>query len=161
MGISRHAIEFQMQKIDPAAHAARLADHARVEAEAAAAEASGKNVEFVFVERGGSSSAKRALGKLEKRLKGNAVWVRNKLEDLIHDFGRDDWVNYKPLLVQFFRLFGKGIHESLTRTCSDQLSHLTGCYSAEGAEAWMRAKAPDLLNENDLAETPFAKVPLI
>ena len=79
MGISRHAIEFQMQKIDPAAHAARLADHAQVEAEAAAAEASGKNVEFVFVERGGSSSPKRALGKLEKRLKGNAVWVRNKL----------------------------------------------------------------------------------
>ena len=79
MGISRAAIEYQMQKIDPAAHAARLADHARVEAEAAAAEASGKNVEFVFVERGGSSSAKRALGKLEKRLKGNAVWVRNKL----------------------------------------------------------------------------------
>ena len=79
MGISRAAIEYQMQKIDPAAHAARLADHARVEAEAAAAEASGKNVEVVFVERGGSSSAKRALGKLEKRLKGNAVWVRNKL----------------------------------------------------------------------------------
>ena len=50
-----------------------------MKAEAAAAEASGKNVEFVFVERGGSSSAKRALGKLEKRLKGKAVWVRNKL----------------------------------------------------------------------------------
>ena len=72
MGISRGAIE-------PAAFAARLEDRARVKAEAAAAEASGKNVEFVFVERGGSSSAKRALGKLEKRLKGNAVWVRNKL----------------------------------------------------------------------------------
>ena len=74
---------------------------------------------------------------------------------------RDDWVNYMPLLLKFLCLFGEGIHESLTRTCSDQLSHLTGCYSAEGAEAWMRAKAPDLLNENDLAETPFAKVPLI
>jgi len=61
-------------------------------------------------------------------------------------------------LLKFLRLFGEGIHESLTRTCSDQLSHLTGCYSTEGAEAWMRAKAPDLLNENDLAETPFAKV---
>jgi hypothetical protein len=44
-----------------------------------ASAASGKNVEFVFVEHGGSSSAKRALEKLEKRLKGNAVWVRNKL----------------------------------------------------------------------------------
>ena len=79
MGISRGAIEFQLRKVDPAAFAARLEDRARVKAEAAAAEASGKNVEFVFVERGGSSSAKRALGKLEKRLKGNAVWVRNKL----------------------------------------------------------------------------------
>ena len=50
-----------------------------MKAETAATEASGKIVEFVFVERGGSSSARRALGKLEKRLKGNAVWVRNKL----------------------------------------------------------------------------------
>ena len=81
--------------------------------------------------------------------------------EVIRSFGRDDWVNFKPLLLKFLRLFGEAILESLTRTCSDQLSHLTGCYSAEGAEAWMRAKAPDLLNENDLAETPFAKVPLI
>ena len=79
MGISRGAIERHLRKVDPAAFAARQEDRARVKAEAAAAEASGKNVEFVFVERGGSSSAKRALGKLEKRLKGNAVWVRNKL----------------------------------------------------------------------------------
>ena len=79
MGITRQSIEHHMKTIDPAAFAARLEDQARVKAEAAAAEASGKNVEFVFVERGGSSSAKMALGKLEKRLKGNAVWVRNKL----------------------------------------------------------------------------------
>ena len=79
MGISRGSIRHQMGKDDPAAFAARQEDRARVKAEAAAAEASGKNVEFVFVERGGSSSAKRALGKLEKRLKGNAVWVQNKL----------------------------------------------------------------------------------
>ena len=81
MGISRGEIERQLRKNDPTDFAARLEDRARVKAEAAAAEASGKNVEFVFLERGGSSSAKRALGKLEKRLKGNAVWggVRNKL----------------------------------------------------------------------------------
>ena len=79
MRISIGAIQRQLRKVDPAAFAARLEDRARVKAEAAAAEASGKNVEFVFVERGGSSSAKMALGKLEKRLKGNAVWVRNKL----------------------------------------------------------------------------------
>ena len=50
MGISIGAIERQLRKVDPA-------DRARVKAEAAAAEASGKNIEFVFVERGGSSSA--------------------------------------------------------------------------------------------------------
>ena len=61
------------------------------------------------------------------------VNYRTMMEDLIHDFGRDDWVNFKPLLVQFFRLFGKGIHGSLTRTCHEQLSHLTGRYSAAEA----------------------------
>ena len=60
MGISSGAIARQLRKDDPAAFAARQDDRARVKAEAAAAEASGKNVEFVFVERGGSSSAKRA-----------------------------------------------------------------------------------------------------
>ncbi len=53
-----------MRKDDPAAFAARREDRARVKAEAAAVEASGKNVEFVFVERAGSKCAKRALGKL-------------------------------------------------------------------------------------------------
>ena len=74
MGISRAAIEYQMQKIDPAAHAARLADHARVEAEAAAAQViSGKSVQIVFCERGGASSAKTAAVKLEKKFKGDAM----------------------------------------------------------------------------------------
>jgi hypothetical protein len=73
MGISRAAIEYQMQKIDPAANAARLADHARVEAEAAAAQESGKSVHIVFCERGGASSAKTAAGKLEKKFKGDAM----------------------------------------------------------------------------------------
>ena len=73
MDISRAAIEYQMQKIDPAAHAARLADHARVEAEAAAAQESGKSVQIVFCESGGALSAKTAAGKLEKQFKGDAV----------------------------------------------------------------------------------------
>ncbi len=42
----------QVRKNDSTAFAARLDDRARVKAEAAAAEASGKSVEFVFVERG-------------------------------------------------------------------------------------------------------------
>jgi hypothetical protein len=72
MGISRQSIEYQMKIIDPAAVAARREDQARVKAEAAAIKASGKNVEFVFVERGGSFSAKRALGKLQAKLNGKA-----------------------------------------------------------------------------------------
>ena len=86
------------------------------------------------------------------------VNYRTMMGDTIRSVGRNDWVNYKPLLLRFFRLFGEGIHESLTRTCWDQLSHLSGTYSKSGAAAWMRAKAPDLLPENDLAEIPFAKI---
>ena len=86
------------------------------------------------------------------------VNYRAAMGDKIRTSGRDDWTNYKPLLLRFLRLFGEGIHESLMRTCWDQLSHLSGAYSKAGAPAWMRAKAPDLLPENDLAETPFAKV---
>ena len=37
------------------------------------------------------------------------------------------------------------------------LSHLPGAYSDAEAADWMRAIAPDL-SDNDLAETPFAKV---
>ena len=68
---------------------------------------------------------------------------------------------YRSLLLRFLRLFGKGIHESLTRTCSEQLSHLRGKYSSAEAEPWMKELAADLLSENDLAESPFAKVPLV
>ena len=78
--------------------------------------------------------------------------------DLLRSFGWDDWVNYKPLLLRFLRHFGEGIDESLTRTCSYQLSHLSGTYSKAEALDWMRQKAPDLLNDNDLAESPFAMV---
>ena len=86
------------------------------------------------------------------------VNYRAAMGDQIQNSGRGDWGNYKPLLLRFLRLFGEGIHESLMRTCWDQLSHLSGAYSKAGAAAWMRAMAPDLLPENDLAETPFAKV---
>jgi hypothetical protein len=71
MEIARGAIERQSRKNDPTAFAARREDRARVKAEATAVEASGKNMESVFVERGGSSSAKRAaLGKLQAKLYG-------------------------------------------------------------------------------------------
>ena len=68
------------------------------------------------------------------------VNYRTMMEATIRDFGRDDWENYKPLLVQFLRLFGAGIHESLTRTCPDQLSNLSGTYSDAEATDWIRLR---------------------
>ena len=63
MGISRGAIECQLRKIDPAAFAARQEDRARVKAEAAAAEASGKNVEFCLRGARGLLVCKEGTGK--------------------------------------------------------------------------------------------------
>ena len=80
------------------------------------------------------------------------------LGDVIRAFGRDDWVSYKPLLLRFLCIFGEGIHESLTRTCSDQLTHLSGKHSTAEALAWMKQLSPDLVNDNDLAESPFSVV---
>ena len=62
------------------------------------------------------------------------VNYRAAMGDKIRTSGRDDWANYKPLLLRFLRLFGEGIHESLMRTCWDQLSHLSGAYSKAGAD---------------------------
>jgi hypothetical protein len=84
-------------------------------------------------------------------------WMGQKLRS----FGGDEEGEYRSLLLRFLRLFGKGIHESLTRTCSEQLSHLRGKYSSAEAEQWMKDLAADLLSENDLAESPFAKVSLV
>ncbi len=50
-----------------------------MKAKAAAVEASGNNVEIVFVERGVSSSAKRALGKLQAKLKGTTKKMGTQL----------------------------------------------------------------------------------
>jgi hypothetical protein len=84
-------------------------------------------------------------------------WMGQKLRS----FGGDEGGEYRPLLLRFLRLFGKAIHESLTRTCSEQLSHMRGKYSSAEAEQWMKDLAADLLSENDLAESPFAKVPAV
>jgi len=48
---------------------------------------------------------------------------------MIRDFEQEDWAIYNPKLVQYLRLFGAGIRESLTRTCHEQLSHFSGTYS--------------------------------
>ena len=51
---------------------------------------------------------------------------------------------------------GKGIHESLTRTCSDQLNHLAGNCSPDHAEPWVRELSEKLSCHNDRCESPFA-----
>ena len=73
MGISRGAIERQMRAMNPTAHAARIADRERVAAEITEARACERDVEIVFVERGGSSSAKKMLGDLTQKLEGMAL----------------------------------------------------------------------------------------
>ena len=72
MGLTRNAINYQIRVLDPAGHAAMVNDRARVAAETAAAEAAGHVVDIVFVERGGSASAKKALVKITQKLKGIA-----------------------------------------------------------------------------------------
>ena len=49
--------------------------------------------------------------------------------EVIRSFGRDDWVNFKPLFLKFLRLFGEAIESRA------QLSHLTGCEAAWMAKA--------------------------
>ena len=70
MGISRGAIRRQMDRIDPADLVDRMADRERVATETAAAEERGHVVELVFVERGGSAPAKKALDKITQKLQG-------------------------------------------------------------------------------------------
>ena len=72
MGISIGAIQRQMRRIDPVALADRLADRERAKAETSVSEAAGHVVDIVFVERGGSASAKKALVKITQKLKGIA-----------------------------------------------------------------------------------------
>ena len=70
MGISKGAIQRQMRRIDPVALADRLVDRERAKAETSASEAAGHVVDIVFVERGGSASARKALVKITHKLEG-------------------------------------------------------------------------------------------
>ena len=72
MGISRGAIERRMRQIDPSA----LADRTRVAAETAASVAAGHVIDVIFVERGGSASAKEEVAKVTRKLKGKAHNIR-------------------------------------------------------------------------------------
>ena len=56
--------------IDPVALADRLADRERAKAETSVSEAASHVVDIVYVERGGSASARKALVKITQKLKG-------------------------------------------------------------------------------------------
>ena len=76
MGISVGAIARQVRLMDPDAHAERVNDRKRVAVETAAAEENGHVVELIFVERGGSAPAKKALAKITQKLQGMAFTTR-------------------------------------------------------------------------------------
>ena len=78
--------------------------------------------------------------------------------DAIFGFQKDSWEKYEPILLHLLRLLGEGIHESLERSCSRQLSRFNGEYSVAMAEDWVREKDPHLLVVNDGCESSFAKV---
>ena len=68
----------------------------------------------------------------------------------------EDWEKYEPLLRKFLTMFGEGIHESLSRTCSDLLTVKDGKYSEGKADEWMKAVAVYCVAHNNAAERPFA-----
>ena len=61
LGLGECTIRFHRDRIDPAAAAARAAEHSRASAEAEAAEAAGVSVKIIFVERAGSAPAAAAI----------------------------------------------------------------------------------------------------
>ena len=70
----------------------------------------------------------------------------------------EDWDEYEPLLRECLTMFGKGIIESLTRTCSDFLTETDGDFAPDKVEDWMKAVAVHCLAHNNAAERPFAVV---
>jgi hypothetical protein len=103
---------------------------------------------------------RRVRSNAEKVGGGKMEHSRYKLRgDTLRAFGRGgDWSGYQPFLLKCLRLFGQGIHESLTRTCADQLNALEGSCSPNHAEKWVRDLSESLLCHNDLCESPFAFV---
>ena len=102
--------------------------------------------------------AHRDSGKAKQVGGGRMAHSRHKLRgDTLRAFRRDgDWGKYQPFFVKCMRLMGEGIHESLTRTCADQLNHLKGICSPDHAEEWLRDVAKFLSCHDDRCESPFA-----
>ena len=61
LGVAKQVIQYHIDRMDPAAAAARAADRARVATESAASEAARVPANFIFVERAGSVPAAAAV----------------------------------------------------------------------------------------------------
>lgn len=87
---------------------------------------------------------------------GKDELAKKRLEQLRGYASRADAAKYVPILKEVLALFGKGIHESLTRTMGDYLEATDGCMAQSKLEPWMKARAVHLLAHNNHAERPFA-----
>ena len=72
LGVTANAIQYHIDRMEPAAAAARAAERARVATETSAAEAAHVPVKIIFVERGGSAPAaaavEAAIGVIESQI---------------------------------------------------------------------------------------------
>jgi hypothetical protein len=71
---------------------------------------------------------------------------------------RSDVASYVVVLKEVFELFGKGIHESLTRTMANYLEITGGRLANSNKSAWEKDIAARMICTNNPAEGPFATV---
>ena len=71
---------------------------------------------------------------------------------------REDLARYESVLKNVLRLFGEGIHESLTRTMAAYLEVTGGRLSNEKKSQWEKDIAAHMIGTNNPAESPFATV---
>ena len=68
LGVSPQSIDYHIGLINPSGGLARVADRARVETEVAAAAVAVRDVQIVFVERGGAAPAAAAVSQIVAKL---------------------------------------------------------------------------------------------
>ena len=71
---------------------------------------------------------------------------------------RQDLEAYVAVLREVLALFGKGIHESLTRTMGQYLEATGGRLANSNKSNWEKDIAARMICTNNLAEGPFATV---
>ena len=106
------------------------------------------------------------MGKLEESLQFYSKREKNgsvsqKRWGRLRDFrDQSDAEAYTPILKEVLGLFGKGIHESLSRTMGDFLEATNGTQSSSKVDAWVRERCRGMVATNNNAERPFAVVKL-